>query len=306
MSAAPDPSPRQQLPKVTAVLVAYNRAPKLPRTLDSVLAQSLRDFELIISDDCSTDDTAEICADYARRDPRIRYRRNPRNLGMPGNLNAALLNARGEYLAILHDGDTYRHDLLEKWAAALDRHPKAAFVFNAYAYESVERGGPSGFDRIVMPPCMDGREFLERVFIPNWGGCPVFGTTMLRRSCFESAGPFDPRYSMNSDVEMWMRLASRYDVAYVPEPLIVISPREPDHVLKRHYWWEKTVDVRIKRMALRIVRPKSVWGRLRFELRARWEYAWAILPPLHHRRWREVATGFYLTLTGRDELSPPH
>ena len=208
MSKAPEPPLRQQPHKVTAVLVAYNRAPTLPRTLDSVLTQSLRDFELIISDDCSTDDTADVCAEYVRRDPRVRYRKSPRNLRMPGNLNAALLEARGEYLAILHDGDTYRHDLLEKWAAALDRHPKAGFVFNAYAYESDARGSESGSDRIDMPRCMDGLEFLERIFVPNWGGCPVFGTTMVRRSCFESVGPFDPQYSMNSDIEMWMRLAS--------------------------------------------------------------------------------------------------
>ena len=114
-----------------------------------------------------------------------------------------------------------------------------------------------------------------------------------------------PDVSHRPDIEMWMRLASRYDVAYVPEPLIVISPREHDHLLKRYYWWEKTVDVRVKRMALRILRPRSGWGRLRFELRARWQYAWSILPPLYHGRWRDVAMGFYLTLTGRDELPPP-
>jgi len=290
-------------PKISAVLVAYNRAEQLPATLDSILAQGLRDFELIVSDDCSTDATPQVCAAYAARDPRLRYRRNPTNLRMPGNLNAAIAEARGEYLAILHDGDEYREDLFEKAAAVLDRHPGAAFAFNAY--ELALRGGRTRVDRVEMPECMDGHEFLRRVYLPSWGGCPVYGTTVIRRSCLQAVGPFDPRFSMHSDIEMWVRLAARYDVAYVPEPLMKLRSREAGHLLDRHFWWERTVDVRAKRLALRAA-GASALRRLAFELRARLHYAGRTLVPLKRGQWSGVATGLFLAATGRDEVAPPY
>lgn len=290
-------------PRVSAVLVAYNRSRELPATLDGILAQGFGDFELIVSDDCSTDATADVCAEYARRDSRVRYRRNPTNLRMPGNLNAALSEARGDYVAILHDGDLYRADLFEKAAGVLDRHPGAGFVFNAY--EIVDSKGGRRIDRLDMPECMDGREFLRRYYISQWG-CPIYGTAVIRRSSLEAVGPFDPRYSMHSDIEMWVRLASRFDVAYVPEPLMTLMPRESGHLLDRHFWWERTVDVRAKREASRIVDTRVPLRRLAFELRARLHYATSMLVPLKHGRWSEVLTGLALVATGRDELPPPY
>ncbi len=159
------PSPIPRMPKVSIVLVTYNRAERLPATLESLLAQTLPDFELIVSDDCSTDATREVCSQVAQRDPRLRYRCNEHNLRMPGNLIAAIAEARGDYLAITHDGDVYRSDLLEKWAGALDRHSGAAFVFNAYRL--TWPGREDRVDRLDMPECMDGREFLRRIFVPH-------------------------------------------------------------------------------------------------------------------------------------------
>jgi glycosyltransferase involved in cell wall biosynthesis len=154
-------------PRISVVLTTYNRSRVLPTTLDSVLAQSCADFELIVSDDCSPDATEAVCREYMRRDPRVRYRRNPKNLRMPGNLNAGIAEARGVYVANLHDGDIYRADLLEKWSGALDRHPNAAFVFNQY--EAGELGGPTRLYRSDLPECIDGREFLLTVFTAQFG-----------------------------------------------------------------------------------------------------------------------------------------
>ncbi len=77
----------QAMPRVSIVLTTYNRAEALSKTLDTLLVQSLIDFELIVCDDCSTDRTPEVVTEYAARDPRIIYQRNQRNLRMPGNLN---------------------------------------------------------------------------------------------------------------------------------------------------------------------------------------------------------------------------
>jgi glycosyltransferase involved in cell wall biosynthesis len=290
-------------PRISVVLTTYNRAHVLPTTLDGILSQTCRDFELIVSDDCSPDHTEELCREYMRRDPRVRYRRNPRNLRMPGNLNAAIAETRGEYIANLHDGDLYRADLLEKWSGALDRHRNAAFVFNQYSVG--KPGGPTRLHALDLPECIGGHEFLLRHFTTQWGS-PVFGTVMARKACYNVVGPFDPRYSFNSDIEMWMRLALRYDVAYVAEPLIRVTPREKVHLMSNRHLWERTVDIRVKRRALELLAPHDRARRLRFEARARAHYAALALPALRHARWAELRQALFLAASGRDEIPPPY
>lgn len=220
-------------PPVSICLVTYNRAELLPRTLDSLLAQSFTDYELIISDDCSSDGTEDVCHSYAARDARIRYIRQPSNLGMPGNLNASLQAASGEYLANLHDGDIYRHDLIARWKSALDSNPSAGFVFNAYLIRGNARSpdrsrGVSTSDRVWgerFPPLIPGA-CLGRRLMSNRSSC-VFGTVMARRTVYDRVGWFDATFGEFSDVDMWMRIARDYDVAYVDEPLIELMPRDP-------------------------------------------------------------------------------
>jgi glycosyltransferase involved in cell wall biosynthesis len=211
---------------VSIVLTTYNRGVLLRQTIESVLGQTLGGFELILCDDASTDDTPRICEEYAERDSRVRYIRHSRNCGMPGNLNAGITASTGEYVANLHDGDIYGPTLIEKWKAALDAHPGAAFVFNAYGALT-----PSGEVRRIyreaLPACTPGAVLLEQIFFRRWRfDSPVWGTVMARRSAYVHAGLFDPRFGFVSDVDMWMRLADEYDVAYISEPLINLPCRE--------------------------------------------------------------------------------
>ena len=75
---------------VSVVLTTYNRASLVGKTIESILNQTFRDFELIVCDDCSSDSTEQVCAEYAGRDPRVRYIRNNKNVGMPKNLNTGI------------------------------------------------------------------------------------------------------------------------------------------------------------------------------------------------------------------------
>jgi hypothetical protein len=129
---------------------------------------------------------------------------------------------------------------------------------------------------------------------------------MARKACYDVVGPFDPRYSFNSDIEMWMRLALRYDVAYVAEPLIRITPREKTHLMSGCYLWECTVDVRVKRKALELLAPHDRARRLRFEARARAYYGTLALAALRHARWADLRQALFLAASGRDEIPPPY
>jgi glycosyltransferase involved in cell wall biosynthesis len=211
-------------PDVTIVLVAYNRATFLQRTLDCIVKQTYPNFELLICDDCSIDNTPEVARRYAAMDQRIQHVRNPVNLGMPGNLNAGIKRANCDLIAILHDGDIYHPELIEKWRAALLEHPNAGFVFNVYRHLAPD--GVTGALTSVFPDVIPGKEFLENgCFADPEMECPVWGTVMTRHSIVRELGYFDPRYGFWSDMDMWFRIAERYDVAFVPEPLIDIPSR---------------------------------------------------------------------------------
>jgi len=209
---------------VSIILVTYNREQFLPRTIDSILSQTYPHFELLICDDHSTDGTPRICEEYARRDPRIRYIRNPKNLSMPDNLNNGIRLARHELVADLHDGDFFAPTLIEKWRDALLRYPRAGFVSNRYVHLSPD--GVTGATTGPLPELSSGKDFLERViFRDREVECPVWGTVMARRSVYERMGLFEERLSFWADIDMWFRIAEEYDVAHVPEPLIFLPHR---------------------------------------------------------------------------------
>jgi glycosyltransferase involved in cell wall biosynthesis len=211
---------------ISVILVTYNRARLLPATIESILDQSVCDFELLISDDCSTDGTEAVCRAFVDKDERVRYRRNATRLLMPGNLNAALHEVTGDLIANLHDGDLYERSLLQRWRDALVACPDAAFVFNAYRQLAAD-GSVRVINRERLPSCFAGRALLEDRYFREWRfGSPVWGTVMARRSAYEAAGLFDERFGFYADVDMWMRLAEDSSVAYIDEPLLTLPSRE--------------------------------------------------------------------------------
>jgi len=111
------------VPRLSIGLPVCNGEKYLAASLDSLLGQTYDHFELIISDNASSDRTAEICATYARRDPRIRYFRQPRNIGCAPNHNFVTAKATGELFKVASDDDVYAPDLLERCVQALDDHP---------------------------------------------------------------------------------------------------------------------------------------------------------------------------------------
>ncbi len=225
--------PSAPLPRVSVCLLTYKRAHALAWTLDSLLAQSHADFELIINDNHSPDHTEEVCREYERRDSRVRYYKNPVNIFYAGNQNAAMLRSSAEYVALVHDGDIYRPDLLETWTRVLQSEPSAALVFNAL--EQMDRQGRVvGTSRHTYGQLIRGIDlFDEMIRMPH---SPIFGIAMVRKSCVMSVGPFDPRIPTLADVDMWMRLLLRHDAAYTPEILFKTFAREPGHAASVPNW----------------------------------------------------------------------
>lgn len=116
------------IPRLSIGLPVYNGEDFLAESLDALLGQTFEDFELIISDNASTDGTADICRRYEKQDSRIKYVRQPRNLGCAPNHNVLLDHARGELFKWASHDDLYGRDLIERCVEALDAHPQVVLA----------------------------------------------------------------------------------------------------------------------------------------------------------------------------------
>lgn len=166
---------RRQPPKVTIGVPVYNGQTYLAEALDSILAQTFEDFEVIISDNASTDRTEEICRAYAARDARIRYLRQEKNAGAAPNFNLLIDRAGGAYFKWAACDDIIHPTYLERCVAALEQHPQAVL---ACSYTTVI--GP------------DGAVIREASPVPKVFGHPSslkrFGALLSQRMCYEVFG----------------------------------------------------------------------------------------------------------------------
>lgn len=116
-------------PRVTIGVPVYNGERYLHETFESIDAQTFADFEVVISDNASTDGTEWICRDYVARNPRARYRRNHRNVGIAANFGRLVREARGEYFKLANADDRFDPRLLGECVAVLDAHPEVALCY---------------------------------------------------------------------------------------------------------------------------------------------------------------------------------
>jgi glycosyltransferase involved in cell wall biosynthesis len=182
-------------------MTAYNRAEYIDEAIESVLAQSYTDFELVIVDDGSTDDTVARARAHAARDPRVRVEINPRNLGDYPNRNRAAALARGRLLKY-HDSDDvmYPH-CLETMVSALESAPSAGLALSCGVYWF---GAPSPM--LLTPRLAFQREFLgSRLFMCGPGG------SLMRAEMFRQLGGFD-NVGSPSDYVFWLKACARFPV----------------------------------------------------------------------------------------------
>ncbi len=214
---------------VSIVLVTYNRAERLKLSIADILNQTFKDFELIICDDCSTDDTAMICRQFAATDNRIRYYRHGANMRMPANCNFGIKQAQYPYVAILHDGDRFRADLIEKWYKAISEHESVGFVFNAIGVtdENEDLVSSEIFDYTRFQEGVIKKDFLlHEVYFRDWRfASPVYGEVMVRKELLEDKGFFKKRYGFYADVDFWMELLQTHD-AYFCADFLITGPQK--------------------------------------------------------------------------------
>jgi len=196
---------------VSVVMPVYNGARFLPQALAGLRAQQLTDFEVIVIDDGSTDDSPALLRDAARDDPRLTVIRQTHR-GQTAALNEALRRARGEFLA-RHDADDYSlPDRLARQVAFLQAHPLAAAVGTG-AHVIDEQDRPLGQLTVQCGPDAV-RRGLWRVT-----STLVHGSVMMRKTMVDRVGGYREGFVLTQDFDLWLRLSERHPLDNLTEPL---------------------------------------------------------------------------------------
>ena len=206
------------LPKISVLVPTYNYARFLPEAIESILAQEFTDYELIISDDASTDESAEIIRRYAARDPRIRAEFHPVNLGMVPNWNWCLQQARGEYVKYLFGDDLLcSPQALGRLVALLDADPRIVLAASARRIVDEHSRPVDVWNEFRTAGRLAGAAVIGRCLEENYNLIGEPSAVMFRRAV--AARGFNPQWRQLVDLEMWLELLLQGDFAYDPEPL---------------------------------------------------------------------------------------
>ena len=199
---------RADLPLVSICIPTWNRAGLVGDAIRSALAQTYPAVEVIVVDNASTDNTAEVLASL--HDPRLRFERNGKNLGLFGNFNRCIALAKGSLIHILHSDDTIPPGFTQACVDVFLAHPEVGMTFTPAVVMGAAPGWQpaTGGDRVFHPP--DG----FRAILRDRGlvACP---SVMVRKEVYSEIGPFSTDYPYSADLYEWLRLARRYAIARV-------------------------------------------------------------------------------------------
>lgn len=202
------------MPTVSVCIPAYNHAQYLSKTIESVLQQTYADFELILIDDCSTDETPKLVRSI--KDPRFHYLRNQKNLGSTLNWNKCLQAAKGKYVSLLPADDWWKKRCVERFVTVLDRHPRVGLAFASFYAFDMKQNESHLRQRFPQDRLFKGEEFFAMNVMDNRVATPA---VMVRQECYQRLGYLDPYFRIVGDWELWLRIALHYDVAYIAQAL---------------------------------------------------------------------------------------
>lgn len=212
-------------PLVSILIPTYNRADYLGSAIDSALAQTYENIEIIVHDDASTDGTPALLAQY--RDPRLRIIRTEDNHGMLGGWNYIVTEANGEYLKFLASDDLLEPSCVAELVASAQSHPTAALItcqrkFIDWRGEVVSKLGFANKDTIVNGK--DHAHWILTTLRENKIGEPT--AVLYLTKLVKKAGEYDPTFSQFADFEYWIRLLEFGDLVYVHKPLCSFRTHE--------------------------------------------------------------------------------
>ena len=189
---------------ISVVMPVYNGEKYLKQSIESVIWQSYKDWELIIVNDCSTDSSRDIMQSYADIDSRIRIVDNSSNLKLPMSLNAGFREARGEYLTWTSDDNLYKVNAFEELAGYLENNPEIGLVYSDMDFVDASLN-------FIREQCLEPQMLL-------CADC-VGASFMYRREVLDKVGEYDPDMFLVEDYEYWIRISEQFKIGHLNENL---------------------------------------------------------------------------------------
>jgi glycosyltransferase involved in cell wall biosynthesis len=208
------------MPRISILMASFNHERFVAEAIQSVLDQSLQDFELIVTDDGSSDRTVEVVRRFD--DPRIDFVALQKNQGACVAMNACLARAKGEFLATLNSDDAFLPYKLERQLSFLESAPHIGAVFGRPRFmDEASRdfaAPPPAFKDVFSVFNQSRAEWLRYFF--ERGNCLCHPTVLVRKSCYDRIGPFDPLLMQLPDFDQWVRLCSHFEIHILDEDLL--------------------------------------------------------------------------------------
>ncbi|MCX6055646.1 MAG: glycosyltransferase [Chloroflexi bacterium] len=203
--------PLEKNPKITVLMAVYNGEKYLTLAIESILSQTYRDFEFLIIDDGSTDRSADIVRSFS--DPRIKYFKNPKNIGLPKSLNTGIKLAKGELIARFDQDDISLPERFQKQVDYLHEHPEIGLL--SCGFQRVDEKGNKLGQAIVHPE--------ESYLLKYWllFECVLLQPgAMIQKKLLTEVGLYDPQFVLAEDLNLWNRLAAKTTIANMQEVLV--------------------------------------------------------------------------------------
>ena len=216
-------------PDVSVVIPVHNGADFVAQAIDSALAQDGVTLQVVVADDASTDGTTEILQRYGDRIEMVRLPKQPTGIAAT---NAGLAHATGEFVCILHHDDVLLPGKLARHVEVMRRHPDVALSYSAQHYVDADgrrlgtlRSPIARGDYVIA-----GTEELRALAVQNYVN---FCNAVVRRAAYDAVGLYPAQWQIVGEWAMWVRLAKRYDVAYIDEPLVCYRLHSGQLTLRR-------------------------------------------------------------------------
>jgi glycosyltransferase involved in cell wall biosynthesis len=197
------------MPEISLIITTHNRPQMLARAIESARKATRSAVEVVVVDDASTDETAQLC----RSIPDITYVRAERNQRVAGARNLGILASRGEFLGFLDDDDVRLPGSLDRQLATLASEPHAGFIYGQAIL--------SGHDGTVEEDCYPARcpqgDIFFRLLVQNFIPC---GSVVFRRACLSRVGLLDDALAGIDDWDLWLRIAALYPVIALEQPVV--------------------------------------------------------------------------------------
>lgn len=205
-------------PLVSICIPAYNNEDYISETLDSLLAQTYSNLEIIVVDDCSKDGTFSVLEQYAAKDNRFSIYRNEHNLGMSGNWNKALSLTHGEYIRLMCADDLLVPTCIEREVEIFEKYPSAVLVESDSRLVDLERNPKGHYKRYRKSGLVSGKEVLRAgLFNKDYFGAPQ--ANLMRREAYEKSGGIDPAFTYIVDYDFYAKIAVQGDIYIIHEYL---------------------------------------------------------------------------------------